>query len=205
MLEIARLLFSLLSFSPSSMEEAFCDPGDVGYAVAIEDSLKAEHQVLFVASVYKTLNSTWKQAGHGGFCPFSEPSFAVLLATPNMTDAMCSPMKTRGRVSCSRNGRAVINSKRWIEGGARWELEDYRKYLITHETGHVLGMQHEKCPADPHETTPVMTQQSSSKTPCARNAIPLPKEIERMHKEKRWVFHRIRNRVIDDPWERPPI
>jgi hypothetical protein len=98
----------------------------------------------------------------------------MLLASPDTTDRLCAPLRTDGKVSCWNEGRAVLNSRRWLTGADAYEgrLEDYRAYLVNHEIGHGLGYGHESCPAK-GKRAPVMLQQTVSLRGCA--AWPYPK------------------------------
>jgi hypothetical protein len=178
-----------------------CAPKDIQYIVDVEDGIVEPFFALEVSAILNDEDG-WTQAWDGKFCQGTSPNFAVILATPEKTDEMCLPMRTMSRVSCSRNGRAVINLKRWREGAEGWELHDYRRYLINHEVGHVLGMGHRKCPEDSNELTPVMKQQSSSKIKCSRGNEPTESELESMSKKK-WGFFHLRKKLIKDPWEKP--
>lgn len=176
-----------------------CQPGDIQYVAEVEDGIFEPFFKLEVSIILNAENG-WTQAGHGRFCQSDKPNFAILLATPETTDKICLPMRTMGRVSCARKGRAVINLTRWREGAPGWDAQSYRRYIINHEVGHLLEMGHRKCPY--FGPTPVMKQQSSSKINCSRSNIPTQDEIGSMTK-KYWKFHHIRKGIIEDPWKRP--
>ena len=91
----------------------------------------------------------------------------MLLASPGTTDRLCAPLRTRGTVSCWNEGKAVLNSRRWLTGSAayRGRLDDYRTYLVNHEVGHGLGYGHEGC-ATKGERAPVMLQQTIGLQGC---------------------------------------
>ncbi len=99
----------------------------------------------------------------------------VSLATPGTVDLLCYPLATDGDVSCAQESQAIINVKRWQEGAAPsgLGLADYRRYLISHEVGHVLGHHHESCPG-PGVPAPVMVQQTLGIGECAPNPWPAP-------------------------------
>jgi len=103
----------------------------------------------------------------------TDPDLRILLATPETVDALCAPLATGGELSCATEGSAVLNALRWTEGSrtfteARAGLTDYRRYLLNHEVGHLLGHSHVSCPAD-GEPAPVMVQQSISLEGCQPN------------------------------------
>lgn len=97
----------------------------------------------------------------------------VTLASPETTDRLCAPMDTAGKVSCWNQGRAVINSRRWVYGAATYDgrRADYRTYLINHEVGHGLGYGHEPCYGAGRRAS-IMLQQTISLDRC--RAWPTP-------------------------------
>ena len=99
----------------------------------------------------------------------------VVLARPATTDRMCAPLTTNGNYSCGMHGAAVLNVRRWREGASAWEgdLRGYRRYLVNHEVGHVLGHGHAGCPA-PGALAPVMMQQTKGVGACRPNGWPRP-------------------------------
>lgn len=107
--------------------------------------------------------------------PGPDAEMTVTLATPATVDLLCYPLRTDGDVSCAKEGRAIINVRRWIEGAAPsgLDLARYREYLISHELGHVLGHHHVPCPG-PGVLAPVMLQQTLGIAPCAPNPWPAP-------------------------------
>lgn len=98
----------------------------------------------------------------------------LLLASPDTTDRLCAPLRTGGSVSCWNEGKAVLNSRRWLVGADAYagRLDAYRTYLVNHEVGHGLGHGHEGCPAK-GERAPVMLQQTVGLQGCT--AWPYPK------------------------------
>lgn len=75
-------------------------------------------------------------------------------------------------LSCAElSGKNVyFNAKRWFHGSraSRLSLEDYRQYLVSHEIGHILGHEHEKCPCK-NCKAPIMMQQTRGIGECKSN------------------------------------
>lgn len=102
------------------------------------------------------------------------PDVRITLASPDLTDELCAPLNTIGEVSCNRQGRAVINAKRWALGVTYYDdLALYRTYLINHEVGHGLWHQHEFCPS-PGANAPIMQQQTLGLQGCKAWPYPVP-------------------------------
>jgi hypothetical protein len=99
--------------------------------------------------------------------------FRVTLASPVTTDRLCAPYVTRGIYSCANGGRAVLNLMRWRQGASAYRhVERYRRYLVNHEVGHLLGHGHRSCTAI-GAPAPVMMQQTKGVAPCRANPWPL--------------------------------
>lgn len=56
-----------------------------------------------------------------------------------------------------------------------YSVEDYRTYLVMHEAGHALGLDHEKCTATPAKA-PIMLQHTKGLNGCFKNIWPLESE-----------------------------
>jgi hypothetical protein len=99
--------------------------------------------------------------------------FRVTLASPRTTDRLCAPNLTNGIYSCANGGRAVLNLVRWRQGASAYRyVERYRRYLVNHEVGHLLGHGHVSCPGI-GALAPVMMQQTKGVAPCRANPWPL--------------------------------
>lgn len=63
--------------------------------------------------------------------------------------------------SCRVGRNVIINQDRWLGATPTWPdgLDNYRHYVVNHETGHWLGMHHWPSPG-PGKLCPVMFQQS---------------------------------------------
>jgi hypothetical protein len=147
--------------------------GALRFLVEVEGGLPVD-RLAFARHVMRTLRDrrSWTT-------PFrrvrSGPvDFRVTLASPSLTNRLCAPLLTNGIYSCAQDGRAVLNSMRWLDGAAAYgnRLGRYRLYMVNHEVGHLLGRGHASCPAA-GAPAPVMMQQSKGVAPCRPNPWPL--------------------------------
>lgn len=129
----------------------------------------------FARDVDRTLGDrrSWTKMGIYSFQRNEVGPLRIVLATPKTTDRLCSPLRTRGEVSC-RNGNVVaVNALRWAHGARSYgqDIKSYRAYVINHEVGHSLGLQHAQCPG-PAAKAPVMLQQTLGLDGCEANPWP---------------------------------
>jgi len=146
----------------------------------------------FASEVLATLSDQRSWVGNGGYrfqlvaggsteglASDSGVQFTLYLATPATVDALCSPVRTVGKLSCRNGNRVVENFHRWMRGPdvyhSRFDgaLNVYRNYLVNHEVGHRIGKAHQNitnCRADLY--APVMMQQTFDVRGCAINGWP---------------------------------
>lgn len=149
----------------------------VRYIIEVEEGLPYRPEA-FAVDVHRILNDPAGWGRGGADLRFvrvdSGPvDFRVALSSPQLTDARCAPLDTRGSLSCFNGYRAVINARRWRYGSQTYgnDLASYRGYLINHEVGHALGRGHLRCRA-PGTLAPVMVQQTKSLGGCTANPWP---------------------------------
>jgi hypothetical protein len=158
-------------------------PGRAGnvlaYRVEIEAGLPFDGPEV-ARAVHATLADPrgWASEGYG-FQRVDGASidFRIILASPALTDRLCAPLLTRGRVSCRNGGAVVLNALRWGTGIEDYagDIASYREYMLNHEVGHRLGRGHTACPG-PGQPAPVMMQQTYGLDGCRANAWPLAGE-----------------------------
>lgn len=103
--------------------------------------------------------------------------FTVVLASPAEIEAaapICSD-----EWSCRVGDRALINEERWNAGtiGYPLPIDEYQSYVVNHEVGHWLGVDHRSCPGF-DQPAPVMMQQSKSIDGCNPTVWPVSDEQE---------------------------
>lgn len=108
--------------------------------------------------------------------------FRVVLAEGPEVDRLCLPYETQSTYSCQNGPVVALNANRWRTATPQWTgtLSGYRRMLVNHEVGHLLGQHHPEiqCPV-PGELAPVMAQQSTELNGCLPNPWPLPHEVKR--------------------------
>ena len=138
----------------------------------------------FAVVVRETLTDPrgWQGAGFEfGFT--DDAPYRVVLAEGSEVDRLCHPYKTYGKYSCQNGPVVALNATRWRSATRQWtgDLDTYRRMLVNHEVGHLLGLHHPPPPQCPGRgrPAPVMAQQSTELDGCRPNPWPLPHEIRR--------------------------
>lgn len=129
-----------------------------------------ERQIDFYIMVYLNSPDGWSQDGYH-FEPAEKYKANVLirLSLSKTITRICgvSPM-----LSCATlGGRDMyLCAERWFHGAPKsgLKLEDYRQYMVSHEMGHILGKEHEKCPGK-GKPAPIMLQQTMGIGECIPN------------------------------------
>ena len=147
------------------------------YTVQIEDGIQVDRRTV-ADTIARILGDRrgWGGTGRLSFQRVSSGpvSFRVVLANPSTVNRLCAPLITGGIYSCGMYGRAVLNVMRWRHGAPAFhgDMTKYRRYLVNHEVGHVLGHAHTSCHAA-GARAPVMMQQTKGVGSCRANGWPL--------------------------------
>lgn len=124
----------------------------------------------FDLEIYFYLNSPdgWSQEGYY-FEQSENPDVLIRLSSPSSIMKICG---LRGDLSCAVLGgnNIYLNSDRWFKGAPNsgLDLENYRQYMVSHEMGHILGLEHAKCPGAGRKA-PIMLQQTLGIGKCIPN------------------------------------
>ncbi len=107
--------------------------------------------------------------------------YLVSLRSAAATERRCMDLvglSVRHTWSCAGTREAVLNADRWFEGSPTlgMSVKRYRRLLVNHEVGHLLGHGHRGCSAAGAKA-PVMMQQSKGLGGCRANVWPLPYEL----------------------------
>lgn len=96
-------------------------------------------------------------------------SLVIRLSSPRTLQKECGLPKG---LSCAVLGgkKMWLNSDRWLKGASasQLSLDSYRQYMVSHEMGHILGHEHQKCPGI-GEAAPIMLQQTLGLKGCRPN------------------------------------
>jgi hypothetical protein len=153
------------------------------FIVEVEDGIDVDGSG-FASAVASTLGDprSWGKGGQMSFqrvgadaAAAGEFEFKVSLVSPGHMETYCPGVGTGGYTSCRYGDRAVINLARWATAVPDYQgdIATYRRYVVNHEVGHVLGHGHEPCPGT-GQRAPVMQQQTLGLDGCEKNAWPYP-------------------------------
>lgn len=166
-------------FTPATIERAGPEAErTVRVAIVTERELLVDTDA-FAELVFDTANDERGWGGDGSVSfdlVIEEADLTIRLAAPGTVDELCAPLPTNGYTSCRIGDEIILNVDRWSSAtpdflDAGGTVEDYRTYLVNHETGHYLGYGHEtSCRADGR--APVMMQQTLDLGGCEPNGWP---------------------------------
>jgi hypothetical protein len=156
-------------------------PAVVDVRYRLERRTTDEATADFEAVVVSTLVDArgWSRAGYA-FAREADAPYLIVLAEGDEVDRLCRPYDTFGKYSCQNGPVVALNADRWRSATSKWtgDLADYRRMLVNHEVGHLLGLHHPKpqCP-EVGLPAPVMNQQSTELDGCLPNPWPLDAEV----------------------------
>lgn len=143
--------------------------------VVVDDDVRKQYSIRFPAQIefyvtaYLNDPNGWSSKGY-----FFEPvhmneDVLIRLASPATVEKQCG---LPSNLSCAELGgkKMYLNADRWFHGSkaSKLVLEDYRQYMVSHEIGHILGFDHQKCPCAGCKA-PIMMQQTLGIGKCNPN------------------------------------
>lgn len=127
-------------------------------------------------------SSSWVASGKVRYRYDPQGTTVIKLLSPAATEKRCKQLiglSVHSYYSCASRAHkeAVLNSDRWFKGSSRWpgSVAQYRRMLVNHEVGHLLGQHHRSCSRSGAKA-PVMMQQSKGLKGCRINFWPLAYE-----------------------------
>ena len=144
----------------------------IRYKLTIDPDVIKEHriripvQIGYYVGAYLNDPDGWSKHGYFFESVDNNESVSIRLSSPNTIKKICG---LPGNLSCAElGGRFVyLNADRWFNGASasKLSLDNYRQYMVSHEIGHILGFEHEKCPCK-NCKAPIMMQQTKGIGNC---------------------------------------
>lgn len=142
----------------------------ITYKVSIDPDVKYSlSQFRLLLAIYLASPDGWEQFGY----TFAEDQkyghVHIRLSSSSTITKSCGLSPD---LSCAELGgrKMYLNATRWIKGAtqSQLDLENYRQYMVSHEMGHILGYEHDKCPCKGCKA-PIMLQQTLGLQGCSPN------------------------------------
>jgi hypothetical protein len=132
-------------------------------------SIRFPAQIEFYVTVYLNDPDGWASKGYSFEPVSSNEDVLIRLSSPQTIETHCG---VPSNLSCAelRGKHMYLNADRWHHGSVASKLstDDYRQYMVSHEIGHILGFEHEKCPCKGCKA-PIMLQQTLGIGKCIPN------------------------------------
>jgi len=145
-------------------------PKVIRYTTLVDPGIRyPREEFAELVQIYLADPEGWE--AHGYRFEFSTHGHDVLirLVSPKDIVKICG---LPDNLSCATmNGHNIyLNANRWLHGApaSKMPLDSYRQYMVSHEMGHILGHEHEKCPGR-GQPAPIMLQQTLGPKGCAPN------------------------------------
>jgi hypothetical protein len=145
-------------------------PKVVRYTAHVDPDVRySQEEFSELIQIYLSDPSGWEAHGYRFVYTEKDPDVLIRLVTPKNIVKICG---LPDNLSCATLGgrNMYLNANRWLHGSSasKLSLDSYRQYVVSHEMGHVLGHEHEKCPGR-GEPAPIMMQQTIGIGQCKAN------------------------------------
>ena len=119
----------------------------VRYSARVDSDVKYSNQAfLDLLQIYLADPDGWAGKGYN-FEYDPKAKLKIRLSSPATITKECG---LPGNLSCAELGgnNMYLNFDRWLKGSkaSKLDRDSYRQYMVSHEMGHILGHEHEKCP-----------------------------------------------------------
>jgi hypothetical protein len=141
----------------------------VRYSAHVDPDVKYSNQTFAdLLQIYLADPDGWSSKGYV-FEYDPKASLVIRLSSPRTIRKECGLPKGLSCAVMSGN-KMWLNSERWLKGApeSKMSLDSYRQYMVSHEMGHILGHDHEKCPGK-GMVAPIMLQQTLGLKGCRPN------------------------------------
>lgn len=166
---------------PAWLERQDAGVRTVNYTVASKGNVTIDMDQ-FRADVAAILNSPfgWSRLGIRFERVEKDGQFIVWMSEDKQVPSF-APGGCDAIVSCTVGNNVIINQTRWLNGSEAWNraggsLQDYRRMVLNHETGHWLGHGHRHC-EEVGRPAAVMQQQTIDMQGCVPNPWPQAHEL----------------------------
>ena len=145
------------------------------FRINIDDDVKRKFmiknasEIIMLIIIYLNDPDGWNSKGYTFEHVDANEDVFIRLASQKTIVEMCG---LPNNLSCAELGgrNMYLNAERWFHGAkeSKLDLENYRQYMVSHEIGHILGFDHQKCPCVGCKA-PIMMQQTLGIGKCIPN------------------------------------